>query len=421
MQEDYLHYLWKYKLLDLSDVYTVNNAKIEVLDWGMHNLNSGPDFFNAKVKIGNTLWVGNIEMHLKSSDWNAHKHYNDKAYDNVILHVVYEHDKAILTNNNREIETIELKDVLNYTKYSEYLSFVAKPIPCLDSLESLPAINLVAFKEKMLLERLERKSIFLQEKLSATNYDWEEAFYQNIASSMGMKVNSIPFEILAQNTPIKTLQKVNDINQVEAILLGQAGFFETPHENQHVLAWSKEYDYQKIKYNLTPLNKSIWKFSKLRPPNFPTVRIAQLARLIVSQGNLFDRLIKQKASLKEINLIFEVKLNEGFWLTHYSLDKESKSIIKSIGKTLVESIIINTIVPFLFVYGKYNQNESYVDYAFKLLEELDPENNSITSKFEGKIKNKSANDSQALIEGYNFYCAKKKCLSCSIGVTLLTH
>jgi hypothetical protein len=420
MEEEYLHYLWKFKLLDLSNLLSVNNKTIEVIDWGMHNHNSGPDFFSGKVKIGDTIWVGNIEIHIKSSDWDLHKHYTDKAYDNVILHVVYEHDKDITTNSNRFIETIELKEVVNYTKYSQYKSFVSRPLPCLSGLSSLTSLALLGFKERMLLERLEHKSKDLLVGLKQTEYNWEEVFYQKIACSFGMKVNSLPFEILAKNTPVKILNKITELNHIEAILFGQAGFFEIDYENQEVNSWSKEYEYQKVKLDLIPLNKTIWKFSKTRPSNFPTIRIAQLARLIHAESNLFDRLIKRKASLSEIKSILDITLSEGFWVNHYTLEKESKPIKKGLGESLINSIIINTLVPFLFVYGKYKQDESYIEYSLKLLSSLKPEINNVVSKFEDKIDVDNGCDSQALLEAYTNYCTKKKCLNCNVGVALLS-
>lgn len=421
MQEDYLHYLWKFKLLDVTNLKSVNNTPIEIINWGTHNHNSGPDFFNAKVKIGDTLWAVNIELHLKTSDWDLHNHYRDKAYDNVILHVVYEHDRDVKTNDNRVIETIELKNIINYTKYSQYKLFVAQEVPCLKGLDVVSELTILSFKERMLLERLEHKSEDLLIDLKVSNFNWEEVFYQKIARSFGMKVNSEPFEILAKNTPVKLLNKLEDENQILALLLGQAGFFEGDANDEQVTAWGKEYDYQKTKHNLTPLNKSIWKFSKIRPSNFPSVRIAQFAKLISNESNLFDRLIKQKASQKIIRDIIDVTLNEGFWLNHYTLDKESKPIKKGVGESLINSIIINTVVPFLFVYGKYKQNETYVEYSLKLLESLKSENNNVVAKFDNKITCDNAYDSQALIEAYTNYCSEKKCLNCNVGVNLLSH
>ena len=421
MTEDYLHHLWKFKLFNQTDCVTEEGEKLEILEFGFHNKDSGPDFTNGKVKIGETIWVGNIEIHLNSSDWKKHNHQNDKAYDNVILHVVYNHDGEITTTGGAIIPTLELKNKIDYTKYEEYERFIFKIIPCINSLKNVPKIIVSNTVEKNLIERLSIKSEIIKEILDQNKYDWEQVFFQFICKSFGLKVNSFPMEQLAENTPFKLFTKLggNELS-IESILFGQAGMLEdTTIKDAYYLSLKKEYAYQKQKNNLVSINLVSWKLSKLRPPNFPTIRLAQLAYLIGNNTNLFNSFIQEDILVKEIKEKLTISITNGYWFNHYVFGKDSMDKKKSIGKTLVDSIIINTICPFLFVYGKYKGEEKYCDKALELLEEVKPEDNRIVRQFEGKIKLNSAFETQGVIQLFNEKCLNKKCLECGIGISLI--
>lgn len=421
MTEAYLHYLWKYKLFSLENLETTAGQELKIVDFGFHNHDSGPDFSQGKVKIGGTLWAGNIEIHINSSDWLKHNHQTDKAYDTVVLHVVFNHDTEITTTSGSIIPTLELKKRLDYSQFEQYQEFIFTDIPCSNSLKEVPGIIVSSTIEQMLIERLIVKYDNIKEELIKTQYNWEQVFFQFIAKSMGMKINSHPMEQLAKNTPVTLFSKLgNNLKAVESILFGQAGFLDKNRVEVHYFQeLKKEYEFHQQKNNLIPINQVFWKLSKLRPPNFPTVRLAQLAKLLENKSQLFDLLVVQQSTNSDIKKTLSVTLDEGFWLTHYTFEKESKEAKKSIGNTLINSIIINTIAPFLYSYGKYKDEEVYIEKAINLLEELPAEDNKITRIFKDKIEIENSADSQGIIHCHNEYCVNKKCLDCSVGVYLL--
>ncbi len=423
MTEDYLHYIWKYKLLSQLNLATTDGEPLEIINFGFHNHDSGPDFSQGKVKIGSTIWAGNIEIHINSSDWFHHNHQNDEAYDSVVLHVVYNHDKRVTTTKGSVIPVLELKDKLDYSKFETYKAFILTEIPCSNLLAEVPEIIISSNKEQMLVERLASKSELIRLELEKTQYNWEQVFFQFLAKSMGMKINSHPMEELVKNTSVHLFSKLGDnLLAIESILFGQAGFLqEDVAENDYYNQLKKEYEFQKLKHNLIPLNKTFWKFSKLRPSNFPTVRLAQLSRILCNSHQLFDHLVISKPSYHDLRELLGVSIHNGFWYTHYTFKKESKSTKKSIGNSLVNSIIINTIVPFLYCFGKYKAEELYIERAIGLLEELPAENNRITRVFEGKISIENSADSQGIIQCHNNYCIHKKCLDCSIGIHIVSN
>lgn len=421
MTEDYLHYIWKYKLFDHSNLYTAEGERIEIKEYGVHNHNSGPDFSQAKIKIGKTTWVGNIEIHIGSSDWHKHKHQEDKAYDTVILHVVYNHDRIINTSKGSVIPVLELKHRIDYARYTDYERFIFSSIPCSNSLEQVPDLIISSTLEEMLTKRLMNKFEEIKEELEVTQYHWEQVFFQFIAKAMGMKINSYPMQQLAKNTKVNLFSKLGDDERaIESVLFGQAGFLEEDEVGEEYFqTLKKEYLFQQKKHNLIPINRVFWKFSRLRPSNFPTLRIAQLAQLVINYHPLFDWLIVRENSYEEIKKRLMVSLQDGFWLNHYTFDKESKSVKKSIGATLVNSIVINTIVPFLYSYGKYKDDKRFIERAITLLVEIPSEDNKITRIFRDKIPIKNSADSQGIIHCYNNFCVHKKCLDCNIGIYLM--
>lgn len=420
MTEDYLHYIWKYKLFSQQDLKTTEGEPLEIIHFGFHNHDSGPDFSQGKVKVGDTLWAGNIEIHINASDWLKHKHQSDKAYDTVVLHVVYEADLDIKTTQGSSIPTLELKNRIDPFEYEKYEQFIFSSFPCANQLSSVPRVIISSSLDQMLTERLMDKSEGIKQELERQNFNWEQVFFQYIAKAMGMKINSFPMEQVAKNIDVRIVAKLgDDLLAIESLLFGQAGFLEINQLCAYGKELKKEFDFQREKHNLVPIQKVSWKLSKLRPPNFPTVRLAQLARLLQSNPNLFNSLVVQRNTCREIQTVLSVSIHDGFWKNHYTFEKESSPKIKSIGKSLIDSIVINTIAPFIYTYGVYKDQQDMKEAAIDLLEEVKPENNKITRLFLDKVGIESAADSQGIIQCHNEYCSQKKCLECSIGVYLL--
>ena len=419
MNEDYLHYVWKFQLFSNNNLKTIDNQTVSIVKQGNHNLNAGPDFTNAKIRIGNTLWAGNVEIHSKSSDWKRHNHQKDKAYNNVVLHVVHENDDEVMSENGNRIPEIALNDYLDQSLYQNYLSFINKNnwIACSNQLQDVDALKINNWLERLSIERLERKITDINGLLEKTNNDWEEVFYQFLCMNFGLKINQQPFLELAQKTPFKIfLKERNNELATEAVLLGQAGFLEKSSD-EYSEKLKKEYQYLKVKYGLKPIH-SQWKFAKLRPTSFPTVRIAQLAAMLNKHQNLFSQILESR-QIKELHSLFEVEPSS-YWINHYLPGKTSVKKKKKIGKTSIDIIMINTIIPFLFIYGKKKGNDVFCERALEYLTELKPEQNSIIKKWsEIGIDISNARQSQALIELKNEYCSQKKCLNCSIGVSLI--
>lgn len=415
MKEEFLHYLWKYKLYCRDNLKTYAGESVEIINHGTHNFDSGPDFFNAQVKIDNTIWVGNIEVHISSSDWYAHNHNTNKAYDNVILQVVLNHDKEVLRTNGQIIPTLELN--FDNDLYLNYKTLIEndKWIPCQDNIQELDPFKISTWLEKLCIERLEQKSSGIQEILQKVNNSWETAFYYLLARNFGFKLNSDPFEMLSKSLPLNYLAKHKDnLFQVEALLFGQAGFLEENHGDEYYLKLRKEYQFLKSKFQLKSIENHLWKFLRTRPGNFPTIRIAQFAQLIYKSTSLFSKIIKIK-NLDDYYDLLNSKTSE-YWNTHYTFNKESEFKLKSLGKSAIDIILINTIVPFLFVYGRAKGQFEFQEKAINLLENIKAEKNTIISHWgDMNIKAKNAFDTQALIQLKNNYCNQKKCLNCLIG------
>jgi len=422
LKEDFLHYIWQYKLFDSSNLITHNGVQINVLNFGLHNIDAGPDFFNGKVKIGATTWAGNIELHINSSDWIKHKHQNDKGYDNVILHVVYNNDKTILDRKGNAIPTLELKGLIDEQIIKKYTQLVHLPdsgIPCGEQIKTIDQFTISSWLNRLAIERLERKATEIQTTLKLNKNNWEETFYQYLFKYFGLKVNALPFEWLAQKAPLKIIEKHHTVFSIEALLFGQAGYLEAEIEDEYFNNLKKEYQFLKAKFELKSLDKSIWKMLRLRPSNFPTIRISQLANLLSHQSRLFSKVISAD-SVVEIQKIFHSKSSD-YWKTHYQFGHSvEKSTDKNIGLATINSVIINVIVPFIFVFGKAQQNDKLVEKALRLLESIKAENNIIIKNWEALgVKPNNAMQTQSLIELKNNYCSQKKCLNCSIGNKIL--
>ncbi len=422
MTEKFLHYLWKMKLYNHENLRTTSGEKIRVITAGEHNHNAGPDFLNAKIKIGETLWAGTVELHLKSSDWLQHAHNRNAAYHNVVLHVVYENDKKIMRDDGAEISCLELKGRFDSGIFDAYSRLMNNTdwIPCKPQLVKISSITMEQWLHRMMIERLEEKTLQITASLQANQSNWENTFYEFLAQSFGAKINAEPFRMLARSLPVKVLAKhKNSLLQLEALLFGTAGFLNESYADEYPAGLKKEFDFLRKKYDLQPLRKHQWKFLRLRPANFPTIRIAQFAQLVFKSSHLFSKILETKNAVDIIKL-FEV-VPSPYWETHYQFDKLSTTKQKTLGDDAIDLIIINMVAPFLFVYGKLRDEDAYMQQALNLLEKIKAEKNSIITEWKASgVKVKSAYESQALLQLRNVYCKNFRCLDCSIGHKLLS-
>ncbi len=421
MREELLHFLWRTKRFDFSNLKTTQGDPVQILHSGDYNTHSGPDFLNARIRIGDTTWAGNVEMHLCASEWLRHGHANDKAYDNVILHVVLEEDVPIARANGERIPCLEMKALISKSLAAKYQELLHSEywIPCQAQFATVPEMTRTLWLERLLVERLEQKTALIAEALQQNQYNWEETFYQLLARNFGVQVNTEPFEWLAKSTPLLLLAKhKNSLLQIEALLFGQAGLLEADFEEDYPNQLKKEYAFLQKKYGLTPIRGESWKFGRLRPASFPTVRIAQFATLIFQSSHLFSKMLVAK-NVEEIENMLELKLSN-YWLTHYKFDKISKKNVKKLGKNSIHLIIINTIAPFLFLYSKWKQEDHFQDRAFALLEQVPPEENQVIEHWKTLgMEPTSAYQTQALLQLKKHYCGAKKCLNCAIGNAIL--
>ncbi len=423
MKEDFIHFLWKFRLFSSREITSTKGISIEIVNTGFENEDSGPDFTAARVKIDGTLWVGNVEIHVKSSDWFRHGHQNDPAYNNVILHVVMEHDKEITDEMGKEIPVFEVRKFFDIALFYQYEKIIESKtwIPCENFINQTDGFIVKNWLSRLLVERLENKSNEIRQFYKYFDQNWEQTLYYFLSRNFGFKTNAIPFALMAQKTPYKILAKHrNDLTQIEAILFGQAGMLNNDFNEAYPAMLKREYEFLKHKYKLQPIEASLWKFSKLRPSNFPTIRIAQFARLCYQEGNLFDT-IDRMLPVTKIYTFFTAQCSP-YWNNHYRFGKESIVKEKHIGIDAVENIIINTIVPIQFVYGTESLKQNIKDHAINLLNDLTAEKNSIITRWKkAGIKPENAAESQALLELKKYYCTPKKCLQCAIGHQLVRN
>jgi len=419
MNEAFLQYIWQHRLFYPIDLQTVSGKKIEILDAGKPNRDAGPDFFNAKIKIDDMLWAGNVEIHLRSSDWKRHRHAKD--YENVILHVVKIADEPVLRLSGEEIPQL----VLQYSQNAEnqYKNWLTnkKSIPCVDKLCELPDVFLQSHLNRLLSERLEQKTLAIENLLEQSKNHWEEAFYVTLSRNFGFGINAQPFEMLARALPLNYLAKHKDnLFQIEALLFGQAGLLNSENPDDYDEKLRKEYHFLQNKFFLQPIDGSMWKMLRVRPGNFPHIRIAQLANLIHRSSKLFSKII-ENPHYKSLVLLFDTEVSE-YWLTHFRFGQTSPERKHKLGKSTIDNLLINTVVPFLFAYGKAKNEKIFQEKAMSLLEEIPAEKNHIIESWaELNIKAQNAFESQALLQLRKNYCDEKKCLHCAIGYKLLTE
>lgn len=422
MNEKLLHFIWKFSLFNHAELLTTEGEKVEIIRPGIHNTDAGADFQNAKIRIGKTLWAGAIELHVNSEDWFLHRHQKDKAYDNVILHVVYEAQESIASRQNGElIPTLELKGLINPLTLGRYEELSKKKtwIPCEKFFASVDEFTIKNFLERLLIERLENKVEHIYNLLQDSENDWENVMFQMLAKYFGAGINKEPFNLLAKSLPVKIWAKHrNNRLQIEALVFGQAGFLEEKADDSYPNELRKEYNYLKRLHNLHPLQKHLWKFLRLRPSNFPTIRLAQLAALMGKEVKIFSGILKAR-NLKTISSFLDVEVSD-YWKQHYVFDRPSKRVNSHIGSSMKNTLLINSISPVLFAYGKYKGDERFCDKAINLLEIADAESNSIIStwKKHGQVP-ANAYESQALLQLKNEYCDNFRCLGCAVGARIL--
>ena len=419
--EALIHYIWKYKLYDSGILKTTSDLPVLVIDPGIHNIHAGPDFFNAKIRIGNEIWAGNIEIHSFASDWIKHNHHIDKAYNSVVLHVVEYSDTEVQSENGHIIPQLILKIPEKIKDNYEYLLSRDILVPCLSQIGNIPKLYLTDWINTLLIERLERKTDDLYQLLKEYKNNWGEVFYITLSRNFGFGINNDAFERLARNLPLRYILKhKNSILQVEALFFGQAGLLDSDvNEDDYYFSLKKEYDFLRQKFDLKPLEAHIFKSLRIRPNNFPHIKIAQLAELVRTQESLFSKMLELE-DIQALRGLFISELNE-YWHTHYQFGRISSKKIKKIGLSAQNIILINTVVPVLFAYGKAKQLPHLQEKAIQLLETIKPESNYLVNEFtKVGIQPCHAGDSQALIQLQKEYCEKKKCIFCRIGHKLLS-
>ncbi|MBN8577139.1 MAG: DUF2851 family protein [Cytophagales bacterium] len=421
MTESFLHYLWQFQYFDKKNLATTTGETLTVLATGFLNTDAGPDFLQAKIKIDAIEWVGSVEIHLQASGWYAHRHHEDAAYENVILHVVWDNTKPVFRKDGTPLPTLELKNLVDPGLITTYrkLTATSAAIPCKQQVDTVAALTKLSMIERAAMIRLEQKAKAVTELFNANQGDWEETTWQLLVTNFGFKTNNDPFAQLARALPYRLVRKHrHSLLQTEALLFGQAGFLIAKSKDTYVTQLYNEYDFLCKKYSLEEkqLHAAQWKFLRLRPANFPTLRLAQLAALVTTH-HVFTSLLEAENAI-ELNRLFTFETS-AYWKTHFRLGKKALRV-SGFGEQSKQSLIINVLVPVLVAYGKFTDNWHWVDRAARFLQELPPEKNSITRLWQQNgINGKSAFESQGLLELYKNFCTRKACLNCAIGSAIL--
>jgi hypothetical protein len=423
MEENFLHFIWQQQYFQKVGLKTTSDEKVNILSTGNHNLMSGPDFSEGRVEIDDLLWTGHVEIHIKSSDWDNHKHFKDPAYNNVILHVVWIADKEIFREDGTAPPTIELKERVEDSLLREYKNLVSNPrdILCFNKLNKVPEIIMIGMIERALVARLERKSEGILQMLEQNGKDWEETAYQLLAKGFGFKSNGDAFYELSKVLPLKIVYKhADDLMQLEAMLFGQAGLLTGRSKDNYHQQLQKEYEFLRHKHQLPDnmLKASIWKMGRLRPANFPTVRISQLAAALCSLKNVFSSFLYAD-SLQQLRFLLRRSPGD-YWKNHFTFGEKTERKTSTLGLESADRLVINVVAPLLAAYSLSINNQTYMDQAITALQQLKPEKNAIIRRWNDlKISPSSSADTQGLIELYNSFCLNKSCLSCNIGTSIL--
>ncbi len=417
-----MQYVWKHRLWRSEDMVTNTGKKVRVVDPGLLNTDAGPDFFNAKIEIDGHMWVGNVEMHYRATDWKRHRHDSDKAYDSVILHVVAKDDAPVRRTNGELIPQLVLEVSPQFN--ADYASLVGATIevPCAEKIKQVPHLTIVEWVEGLAFERLHGKVERIHQLLDSFNGSWEDVCYVTLARNFGFGINNDAFERLARRTPLRLLGKHSDsVLQIEALLFGQAGMLDAQKQgmDSYYNQLCTEYAFLSNKFQLTPMEKESWKLFRIRPQNFPYRRIAMLAQFIEGGFRMMNRILEAEGE-KEMRALFEVELS-GYWTKHYTFGKPNERATATLSRSSIDIILINTVAPLLYAYGELTGNYEMTDKAIKLLEDLRAESNSIVSHFVAYgIDCPDALTSQALVQLKREYCDARKCIYCKIGHHLLS-
>lgn len=420
--EKLMQYVWKHRLWRSEDMVTNTGKKVRVVDPGLLNTDAGPDFFNAKIEIDGHMWVGNVEMHYRATDWKRHHHDSDKAYDSVILHVVAKDDAPVRRTNGELIPQLVLEVSPQFN--ADYASLVGATIevPCAEKIKQVPHLTIVEWVEGLAFERLHGKVERIHQLLDSFNGSWEDVCYVTLARNFGFGINNDAFERLARRTPLRLLGKHSDsVLQIEALLFGQAGMLDAqkPGMDSYYNQLCTEYAFLSNKFQLTPMEKESWKLFRIRPQNFPYRRIAMLAQFIEGGFRMMNRILEAEGE-KEMRALFEVELS-GYWTKHYTFGKPNERATATLSRSSIDIILINTVAPLLYAYGELTGNYEMTDKAIKLLENLRAESNSIVAHFVAYgIDCPDALTSQALVQLKREYCDARKCIYCKIGHHLLS-
>ncbi len=427
--EQLLHYVWRHKMFPLQEMHTTDGKLVEVIDPGLHNRNAGPDFFNAKVKIDGTLWVGNVEIHDRSHDWYIHGHDHDSAYNNVVLHVAGVVDDNVITSDGKFLPQLQLdvpKEINDH--YKELLETDQYP-PCYKIIPDLTKLTIHSWMSALQTERLEQKTEAIKARVDRNNGSWENGYFTTLARNYGFGINGDAFEMWANTLPLKAVDHHrDDVFQIEAIFMGQAGLLELntiPSQYQrdalnegYFAKLRNEYQYLAHKFSMKPMDATMWRFLRLRPQNFPHIRISQLANLYYSRRAGLSSLV-ECTTIEQLKAVLATSVTP-YWETHYTFGSTSCRNDKNLSPASLNLLMINTAIPMLFAYGKHKSDEALCDRAFDLLEQLKAENNYITRLWQQcGLTAQNAGDSQALIQLKKEYCDKKDCLRCRIGFEYL--
>ena len=411
MKEDFLHYVWQYKKFDFSNLTTVSGELVTISNCGNYLQQSGPDFFNAQIVLGNQKWAGNIEIHIKSSDWYLHHHEKDTNYDNVILHVVWEHDVPVFRKDNSEIPVLELRTYISKKDLENYQALTSPKswIYCESQIATIDNFVLANWIERLFVERLERKYIPIEQLLKETENDWEAVLFCMLAKNFGLNTNGETFLKIAKSISFSIVRKESaEVENLESLFFGLADLFPVTIEDNYTKDLKNRFEYISQKHKLKKIPIEPVQFFKHRPDNFPTIRMAQLAMLYHKQKNLFSKVIVAK-TIKELHQLFEITISE-YWQMHYQFDKESPKKKKQFSKAFIDLLIINTIVPIQFAYAK-SQGKEVSESLLDLLREVAAEKNIIIEKFSNfGINAKNAFETQSLLQLKNEYCNQSKCL-----------
>ncbi|WP_136668795.1 DUF2851 family protein [Flavobacterium sp. H122] len=422
MKEDFLHYVWQNKKFDFAHLKTTQGESLQIIHSGNYIQQTGPDFFNAQLIIENQKWAGNIEIHIKSSDWYLHHHEIDQNYDNVILHVVWENDISVLRKNNVEIPVLELKHCVSRDLVHQYQKLKTKKnwINCENDIAGIQQFVFKNWQERLFFERLERKSYPVLELLQENNNDWEVVLFCFLAKNFGLNVNGEIFFQLAKELPFSVVRKESfDVTYLEALFFGHANLLPQNAQDSYSKDLIDLYDYLSVKYKLEKKFLSSPEFFRLRPDNFPTIRLAQLAMLYHKHRNLFSKVFEAK-TIEEFYKLFDISVSD-YWQSHYNFEKKSTPKEKGLSKSFIDLLLINTILPIKMAYSKFLGTE-IDERMIYLLEQLKPEKNAVIDKFkEIGVRVENSFESQSLLQLKNEYCSKNKCLQCAVGITLLKN